>query len=96
MQERLLHQKVRRLFEKAGWLVRKIRYEGRNGCPDLLLVSPAGSLHLVELKQEKGRLSASQEREHERLRGNLREVHVLRSVAAAEALLLRLEGEDLL
>lgn len=96
MQERLLHQKVKRLFEKAGWLVRKIRYEGRVGCPDILLVSPIGSLHLIELKQEKGRLSASQEREHERLAANARIVHVIRSVEAAAVLLSRLEGEDLM
>lgn len=96
MQERLLHQKVKRLFEKAGWLVRKIKYEGRNGCPDLLLVSPVGNLHLAELKQEKGRLSPSQEREHEHLRGQGYHVPIVRSVEAAAALLSRLEGEDLL
>lgn len=53
---------------KVGCLVRKISYEGRNGCPDLLVVAPTGVIVLVELKKsESKRADPHQEREHARI-----------------------------
>ncbi len=55
-------------LKKRGCLVRKISYEGRNGCPDLLVVAPTGVIVLVELKKSEGkRADPHQEREHARI-----------------------------
>ena len=56
-------------FKKIGGLVRKIRYEGRNGCPDLLVILPGGLVVFVEIKKAANRgPDPHQEREHERMR----------------------------
>ena len=39
-------------FKKLSGLVRKIRYEGRNGCPDLLVILPGGLVVFVEVKTD--------------------------------------------
>lgn len=56
-------------FKKLGGLVRKLRYEGRNGCPDLLVILPGGLVVFVEVKKdERTRPDPHQLREHERMR----------------------------
>ena len=56
-------------FKKIGGLVRKIRYEGRNGCPDLLVILPGGLVAFVEVKKdERTGPDPHQAREHERMR----------------------------
>lgn len=56
-------------FKKLGGLVRKIRYEGRNGCPDLLVILPGGLVVFVEVKKdERTGPDPHQAREHERMR----------------------------
>lgn len=56
-------------FKKLGGLVRKIRYEGRNGCPDLLVILPGGLVAFVEVKKdERTGPDPHQAREHERMR----------------------------
>lgn len=56
-------------FKKLGGLVRKIRYEGRNGCPDLLVILPGGLVVFVEVKKdERTGPDQHQAREHERMR----------------------------
>lgn len=53
---------------KVGCLVRKISYEGRNGCPDLLVIAPTGLIILIELKKsEAKKADPHQEREHARI-----------------------------
>lgn len=56
-------------FKKLGGLVRKIRYEGRNGCPDLLVILPRGLVVFVEVKKdERTGPDPHQTREHKRMR----------------------------
>lgn len=56
-------------FKKLGGLVRKIRYEGRNGCPDLLVILPGGLVAFVEVKKdERTGPDPHQAREHKRMR----------------------------
>lgn len=52
-------------------MVRKVRWEGRRGCPDLVFFGEGGSLWL-ELKRPDGRgvVSEWQKREIERLRNH--------------------------
>ncbi len=56
-------------FKKIGGLVRKIRYEGRNGCPDLMVILPGGLVLFIEMKKAANLgPDPHQAREHERMR----------------------------
>ena len=62
-------------LKKLGCLVRKISYEGRRGCPDLLvlvpyrgLFRPGTTLFLEIKKDEQTKPDPHQQREHERMR----------------------------
>lgn len=58
---------LREEFTKRGGLVRKISYEGRRGCVDLLVAINAQIL-LVEVKKDEAtKPDAHQQREHVRL-----------------------------
>ena len=67
-------------FKKLGGLIRKIRYEGRNGCPDLLVILPGGLVAFVEVKKdERTGPDPHQTREHERMRQRGARVYVVGS-----------------
>jgi len=51
--------------ERRGWLVRKMVYPGRRGCPDRWFFKN-GRLVIIEFKRKGGRLSGNQVRERER------------------------------
>lgn len=53
--------------EDNGWLVRKMQYPNRAGCPDRFFFK-AGILVMMEFKRPKGKLSAGQVQEHARMR----------------------------
>lgn len=56
-------------FKRIGGLVRKIRYEGRNGCPDLLVLLPGGVVLFIEMKKAANLgPDPHQAREHKRMR----------------------------
>ena len=56
-------------FKKLGALVRKLRYEGRNGCPDLLVILPGGLVLFIEMKKAANLgPDPHQAREHKRMR----------------------------
>lgn len=53
--------------ENHGWLVRKTKYIGVNGCPDRFFFG-YGHIVMIEFKKKKGgRLSLAQIEEHKRL-----------------------------
>lgn len=67
-------------FKNLGGLVRKIRYEGRNGCPDLLVILPGGLVVFVEVKKAANLgPDPHQAREHERMRRRGAIVHTIGS-----------------
>lgn len=56
-------------FKRIGGLVRKIRYEGRNGSPDLLVLLPGGVVLFIEMKKAANiGPDPHQAREHKRMR----------------------------
>lgn len=74
-------------FKKIGGLVRKIRYEGRNGCPDLLVILPGGLVLFVEVKKdERTKPDPHQLREHERMRQRGANVAVVGSIEQVDEL----------
>jgi len=62
--------------ENNGWLVRKMGYTGRRGCPDRFLFG-YGRIMMIEFKRPNGKLSANQRREHHRMRDAGLEVRVV-------------------
>jgi len=64
-------------FKKRGALVRKISYEGRRGCPDLLVVVNGFVLFLEMKKSADTEAEAHQKREHMRLVKKGATVHVV-------------------
>jgi len=73
--------------ENNGWLVRKMQYPGRRGCPDRFFFKN-GKLVLIEFKRP-GRNKADplQVREHRRFEQAGWKVHVVNSVEHAKDIL---------
>ena len=81
---------VKRRFESLGGLVRKISYEGRRGCPDLI-VGIGGQIILIEVKKSiKSRLDPHQERESERYRSRGVTVYKIGSAEELDSVVAKL------
>lgn len=70
--------------ENNNWLVRKMEYTGRRGCPDRFFFG-YGKIVMIEFKKKGGRLSEHQIKEHSRLEGHGLEVMVFYTSAEAIA-----------
>lgn len=89
-------------LKKRGCLVRKISYEGRRGCPDLLVLVPEREIKkdtlfygpcvvFLEIKKdEQTEAAAHQEREHERMRAVGADVRTIGSKAQVDELVKEL------
>ncbi len=58
---------LRKLAQGSGGQYRKVRYEGRRGCPDCLVWWEWPQIAFIEIKAEGDRYSKLQEREVERM-----------------------------
>ena len=67
--ESRLQQQIVKKLTAEGWLVRKVSYEARRGCPDLICMR-GGEVVFIEVKSPtgKGRLSRHQVLEIDRIR----------------------------
>ncbi|RPD36746.1 VRR-NUC domain-containing protein [Candidatus Liberibacter solanacearum] len=80
----------KRLVKRAkenDFLVRKVCFINRRGCPDRLIITPNGTLFWVELKTSRGRLSHAQKHEISLLRKYHQRIEVLSSVEEVDAFL---------
>ena len=91
-------------LKKHGCLVRKISYEGRRGCPDLLVLVPERPRIWGEMvdnylpcvvfleikKDEQTKPDPHQQREHERMRAVGADVRTIGSKAQVDALVKEL------
>lgn len=87
-------------LKKRGCLVRKISYEGRRGCPDLLVLVPEfpfrsivvgpRTLFLEIKKDEQTKPDPHQQREHERMRAVGADVRTIGSKAQVDELVKEL------
>ena len=73
--------------KELGGEVRKVKWIGRRGAPDRVVMLPGGLLYWVELKRPGQKAEPHQTREHERMRGMGQRVLVIDSFEAIEALL---------
>lgn len=72
--------------KKAGGEVRKVKWIGRHGAPDRLVMLPGKSLW-VELKAPGEKAKPHQAREHERMRGMGQHVEVVDSFERVDEVL---------
>lgn len=78
-------------LKSVGCLVRKIGYEMRRGCPDLLVIAPVGRVVFIEVKKaEDIEPEEHQVREHRRMRAVGADVRVIGSKAQVDALIQEL------
>ena len=68
--------------ENNGWLVRKMKYIGRVGCPDRFFFGH-GKIVMIEFKKPKGAMRPGQPEEHARLEAAGLQVFVHSTVAGA-------------
>ncbi len=70
----------------TGWLAWKMKIEGRNGCPDFVMIK-GGRVIWMEFKAATGRLSVQQQLRIKELREHGAEVHVVSDPAVGRAIL---------
>lgn len=87
--ERQIENAVVRYAEGNGWLVRKMLYPNRRGCPDRWFFHPKrnGRPLVIEFKRPGEKPRKDQEREIARLRDAGIEVHVIDSSESGKAVL---------
>ena len=74
-------------IEAAGGFTRKLKWIGRNGAPDRLVLLPGGWLAFVELKAPGKKPEPHQARELARLEVMGQRVHVIDSLLAVDMLI---------
>ena len=87
MIERDIEGHLVRRAREVGGEVRKVKWIGRRGAPDRVVMLPGGRLYWVELKRPGQKAEPHQAREHERMRGMGQRVLVIDSFEAIEVLL---------
>lgn len=63
----MIQDPVTEYARERGWLARRMKYLGRNGCPDSWFFRK-GRIIIIEFKAPKKRPNLQQSREHDRLR----------------------------
>lgn len=86
MRERDLEHYLVELADRSRCFLRKVRWVGRNGAPDRLLIKPEGEVLWLELKAPGNNATAQQQLEHNRMRSYGQKVIVVDSVDAIEEL----------
>lgn len=84
--ERKFEQRLVALAKKHGVFCRKVKWIGRNGAPDRMLIDPLGAVTWVELKSPGKEPTAIQLREHMLMRQHGQTVVVIDSMEGVEAL----------
>lgn len=84
--ERKIEAHLVKLARKHGWFCRKVRWIGRNGCPDRYLIDPYYDRTWVELKAPGKEPTKQQLAEHARMRSFGETVYVIDSIAGVERL----------
>ena len=80
MRESKIEARLVTLVRQRGGLCYKFVSPGNPGVPDRIVITPGGRTWYVELKNERGRLSAVQKWQHEQLRRRGAQVRTLKSI----------------
>lgn len=82
-----LQEHLKKRVQGSGGQYRKVRWEGRRGCPDCFIWWTWPHAAFVEIKAERDVLSAIQRREVERMREDGVPVYLATSVADLEKII---------
>jgi hypothetical protein len=92
MRESTIENHLVTQVKALGGEVRKVKWIGRRGAPDRLVMFP-GCAMFVELKAPGEKAKPHQKREHERMRRMGQRVEVIDSIDGIEAVLSNIQGE---
>ena len=81
-----LQEHLKKLVRGSGGQYRKVRWEGRRGCPDCFIWWDWPAVAFVEIKADKDRYSALQEREVNRMQNAGIPVFTARDLTDIEAI----------
>ena len=82
-----LQEHLKKRVQGSGGQYRKVRWEGRRGCPDCFVWWEWPHAAFVEIKADRDVLSAIQRREVERMREDGMPVYIATSVADLEEII---------
>ena len=82
-----LQEHLKKRVQGSGGQYRKVRWEGRRGCPDCFIWWTWPRAAFVEIKAERDVVSALQRREIERMREDGVPVYIATSVADLEKII---------
>lgn len=82
-----LQEHLKKRVQGSGGQYRKVRWEGRRGCPDCFIWWTWPHAAFVEIKAERDVLSAIQRREVERMREDGVPVYLATSIADLEKII---------
>jgi hypothetical protein len=82
-----LQEHLKKRVQGSGGQYRKVRWEGRRGCPDCFIWWTWPHAAFVEIKADRDVLSAIQRREVERMREDGVPVYIATSVADIEEII---------
>ena len=87
-----LQDHLKHIVQKSGGQYRKVRWEGRSGCPDCFVWWQWPAAAFIEIKAEGDRLSKLQTREIERMEMAGVPVYVAHSIAEIDAIVAEIRG----
>jgi len=87
-----LQDHLKHVVQKSGGQYRKVRWEGRSGCPDCFVWWQWPAAAFIEIKAEGDRLSKLQTREIERMEMAGVPVYVAHSIAEIDAIVAEIRA----
>ncbi len=81
-----LQEHLKKLVQGSGGQYRKVRWEGRRGCPDCFIWWTWPHAAFIEIKADRDVMSAIQRREVERMREDGVPVYIATSIADLETI----------
>ena len=87
-----LQDYLKRAVQKSGGQYRKVRWEGRSGCPDCFVWWTWPAAGFIEIKAEGDRLRKLQVREIERMEHDGVPVFIARSEADIDEIVAHIRG----
>ena len=91
-----LQDHLKHVVQKSGGQYRKVRWEGRNGCPDCFVWWTWPHVAFIEIKADNDRVSKVQDQEIQRMRNYGVPVFVARSNAEIDEIVFKVRhGTDI-
>ena len=87
-----LQDHLKHVVQKSGGQYRKVRWEGRSGCPDCFIWWTWPRAAFIEVKAEGDRLSKLQVREIERMEHDGVPVFIARSIEDIDEIVAQIRG----